>query len=849
MTSTTTPRRTRRRSAPPRVETRRTLGLLGLGVFGVALTGLLSVVGLFWYYGRDLPNTRDLLRTWHPPQTTRILARDGTVLAELFIERRTVVPLETLPRDLVISLMAAEDADFYRHRGLDYPGLLRALIVNIRRGTIAQGASTITQQVVKNVVLSPERTLRRKVQEVLLARRIEQELTKNEILFLYVNHIAFGHGRNGVQEAARYYFGRDVGQLTLGECVLLAGIPKSPVRYSPRNDLDAALRRRHWILGQMVEKGFVTQAQADVADREPVRLSAPSQDAEGAAPEVDDVVRRTLAQLAGADAVRRGGYTVHTTLDPVLQRAARMAVERGLRDLDTRHGYRGPFVAPGQRRPRGSGNVARAERAPADHRLLPGHVYLGTVERAEDPDPARREQGGLVVRVGRATGRVPWSTAARYAQSLTPTQFAPAGATVRVSVDQLITPEAPGSMRLELGPQASLVAIDPGTREVLAMVGGYDALPGMFNRATRAQRQPGSAFKPFVYSYALASRRFTLASAIDPNPGCFGTGRTAWCPAEAHAHRDGLEPAMRLREALAQSRNMVAARVIEALGPEAVGTHARALGITSPLPTDLSLALGTGSVTPAELTNAYATWASGGHYQDWMIIRRVVDPNGRDVPLPARAPVREAVSPAEAWLVTSALSSVIDRGTARAARSLNRPAAGKTGTTNRNIDAWFVGYTPDLVTGVWVGFDDRAPLGNGEEGSRAALPVWTNFMRDYVRARRPPSLEFRRPEGVNVVRVDPATGLLPPGDGGVVPGFATPMEEYFLAGTEPHEAAPVDAGPPVDVLSADAPPSEAPGLVLPIENPVAPAAESDGGDPTPPDAAVAVDATSEPSAP
>jgi hypothetical protein len=221
--------------------------------------------------------------------------------------------------------------------------------------------------------------------------------------------------------------------------------------------------------------------------------------------------------------------------------AARLAVERGLRELDTRHGYRGPFVAPGQRRPRGSGNVARAERAPRDHRLLPGHVYLGTVERAEDPDPARRDPGALMVRVGRAVGRVPWSTAARYAQSLTPSQFAPAGATVRVSVDQLITPEAPGTMRLELGPQASLVAIEPVTREVLAMVGGYDALPGMFNRATRAQRQPGSAFKPFVYSYALASRRFTLAtSLVDPNPGMLRHGpRTAWCPAEAHAHRDG----------------------------------------------------------------------------------------------------------------------------------------------------------------------------------------------------------------------------------------------------------------------------------------------------------------------
>lgn len=803
---------------------------MGLGVFGVGLTALLSLVGIFWYYGRDLPNTRDLLRTWHPPQTTRILARDDSLLAELFIERRTVVPLTNLPRNLVVALLAAEDADFYRHTGLDYPGLVRALAVNLRRGTIAQGASTITQQVVKNVVLSPERTLRRKVQEVLLARRIEQELQKDEILFLYVNHIAFGHGRNGVQEAARFYFGKDVGQLTLAECALLAGIPKSPVRYSPRNDFATALRRSHWILGQMVEKSFVTQAEADFARAHPPTLAAPAHDAEGAAPEVVDVVRRTLAELAGPDAVRRGGYTVHTTLDPDLQRFARAAVQRGLRDLDARHGYRGPFVAPGQRRPRGSGNVVRAERAPRDGRLVPGRTYLGTVTGADAPDPARRDAGALRVSVGRSSGRVPWAGAARFAQSLSPAEFAPVGATVRVSVDQVITPDSPGTMRLELGPQAAMVAIDPTSREVLAMIGGYDAMPGMFNRATRASRQPGSAFKPFVYSYALASRRFTLASAVDPNPGCFGGGPRPWCPAEAHAHRGEVEPPMRIREALAQSRNLVAARVIEALGPEAVANHARALGIASPLPTDLSLALGTGSVTPAEITNAYATWAARGRYQDWVLIRRVVDPNGREVALPRRAPAREVVSPAAAWLVTSAMTSVVERGTGRAARALRRPIAGKTGTTNGARDAWFVGYTPDLVAGVWVGFDDRAPLGGGEEGARAALPVWVSFMREYVRARRAPALEFTRPDEVVGVSIDPASGLLPPGDGGLPPGFAAPMEEFFLAGTEPHETAPYDAGPTVDAARDDATPSETAPLVLTIENPVAPEAEPDGGE-------------------
>jgi penicillin-binding protein 1A len=827
----TAPRR-RAPQPPPATPWSRALALLGLGIFGVGLTGALVLIGLFAWYGRGLPDVHGLRSAWRPPQTTRVLDCRGALLAELFIERRTVVPLERLPRHLVTALLAAEDARFYEHKGLAWTGMLRALVVNLRHGTVAQGASTITQQVVKNVLLTPERTLARKVREVLLARAMERELPKRDILFLYVNHIAFGHGRNGVEEAARFYFGKGVESLTLAESALLAGIPKSPVHYSPVNDLEAALRRRHWILGQMVANAFVTQAEADAADHEAVHLAANDDDGDDLAPETIEVVRRTLAQVAGSDALRSGRYTVTTTIDRDLQRAARAAVAAGLTDLDRRHGYRAPLVAAGARSPRGSGTVLRAEAAPRSGVLSPGHVYAGVVAAVEASPPA------IVVRVGEATGRVAWARAARYANGTTLETFAPVGAAVRVSPDQRITPDAPGTFRLELGPQAALVAIDPWTREVRAMVGAFESTPGMFNRATRAVRQPGSAFKPVLYSYALHSRRYTLASTVDPNPGCFGTGRRPWCPAEAHAVDGVVEPGMRLREALAMSRNMVAARMMEALGPEPVIEHARALGIVSPMPSDLSLALGSGGVTPVELVNAYATWAARGQYQDWVLIREIRGPDGQPMPLPGRAPPRTALTPAEAWLVTSAMSSVIDHGTARGARALGRPAAGKTGTTDRSRDAWFVGYTPDLVTGVWVGFDDRQPLGYGEEGARSAVPIWTGFMRDYVAARRPPSIEFARPEGVVAVRIDPASGLLPgPASADPLQPQVNTVEEYFLAGTEPQQMAPVDAAAPAPVDASWAPSEVVDAGAAPaMEGPVADEPAPPEPTPTAPDA-------------
>ena len=468
-------------------------------------------------------------------------------------------------------------------------------------------------------------------------------------------------------------------------------------------------------------------------------------------------MREALRQSVGDDALRAGGFTVTTTIDPALQREARSALQASLRDLDTRQGYFGPLLAPGVRRVRGRpGYVLPGEAPPDDGRLMPGRIYGGLVESTVDPDSANHRAGSITVRVGDVRGVVPWSSVARYVREDTsPSTFAPQGAVVRVSVDRAATRDAEVPMRLELGPDGALVAIDPATREIRALVGGYEPLAGMFDRASHALRQPGSSFKPFLYSYALSSRRYTLASTVDPNPTCFGQ----WCPHEAHAGPPGSppEPPMRLRDALAFSRNMVAARVVTDVGPQALADHARQIGIQSRLDPVPSLALGTSEVTPLEMTNAYATWDAQGTFATPVLIQRIQGPDGRDIPLPTHPERRQALPPEESWLVTSLMTSVIEtpHGTGNRAQELRRPVAGKTGTSNEVRDAWFIGFTPDLVCGVWVGFDDRQPLGRGEEGARSALPAWLQFMRRYIAIGHPPPVDFPRPAAIVTARIDP----------------------------------------------------------------------------------------------
>ncbi|MEM9192430.1 MAG: PBP1A family penicillin-binding protein [Myxococcota bacterium] len=745
------------RKRKPKGRLKKWLKRISIALLGLITLGFLSAAGVLWYYGRDLP-TVDSLRDYQPPQTTRVLDRDGEVLGEIFTERRTVVPMDSVPRVLVLSVLAAEDADFFQHKGLDYPGIGRALGRDLIAGRPAQGASTITQQVVKLMLLSPERTISRKIRELILARRLEQELDKEEILHLYLNHINFGHGRYGVQEAAQFYFDKNVEDLTLAEASLIAGVPQAPARLSPRSHPEAAQRRQRYVLDQLLRKRErwpdLTEEEIDAARAAPMAL-APRPTSSAVAPELIVHARKVLRELVSDEEFARGGYTIHTSIDSELQLAAREALQENLRSLDERHGYRGPLRARRRRPTTG---------AP---RLRVGGTYDAIVEGAED--------GMLLLDVGGspAVAEIP----ERYnPEELGADEFAEEGARVRVSIARLADENEEGARadaQLELGPQGAVVVIEPRTREVVALVGGYDAIPG-FNRATQAERQPGSSFKPIVYALGIQSRELTPASILLDAPAVYGD----WRPSDFATHQ--YEGPVRLRHAVARSLNAPAHVVLERMTIERTISFARDLGVTTALEPNMSLAHGTSVVRPIELVNAIATFPAGGRWEPSTLITRIEGPDG-DVRLPEGPAPRDVLTPAEAYVVTSVFTSVVQEGTARAARRLRRPAAGKTGTTDDAVDAWFVGFTPDLVAGVWVGFDDSRPLGRRESGSRAALPVWIDVMQAAVGDQ--PRVDFPVPSGVVTAEIDPESGLL------AYEGMENAMEEVFLDGTVPTEVA------------------------------------------------------------
>ncbi len=727
----------------------------GTAVLSIALgSGLFAFAGMMIYYGADLPPTSEL-RNYNPPQVTRILARDGSVLGELYVERRTLVAIEDVPKVMRLAVLAAEDAGFYEHEGLNYLGILRALLVNLKSGRTVQGGSTITQQVVKNVMLTPERTFARKIRELILARRIEQELTKDQILELYLNRIYFGHGRYGVEEASRFYFGKSVSGIVLSEASLLAGLVKGPSVYSPRVDRARALERRTYVLQQMANKGFVRPEDIAATLAQDIALAPVPEPPPDVAPEVVDEVSRALDEALGP-AAKHGGYTVTTTIDPRLEDAARRAVRANLDDYAARQG-----VYPMSPKRAGATLPAAFQGTPE-----PGpRVYFGVVTAVDDA------AGTLSVRVGTAQGIVDLRKEDRYNPGkVRPSQFAPKGKLVRVSFSGG-NPKS-GRLELELGPESALVALDVATGEVLAVVGGYDAARGALNRARTARRQPASTFKPIVYSYALHTRTFTAASILETNPGALGE---KYRPANFD-ESEGQSP-RRLRDALAQSVNVAAVWTLARVDPSKVVAWAGALGITSKLGADLSLALGAYEVTPFELATAYRTFAAGGVHRSPTLVRRIVSSKGQEIVLP-KAAERRVTDPAEAYLVTSLLRSVVETGTAKRARVLPVPVAGKTGTSNAARDAWFVGYSPDIVCVVWTGFDDGTPLGQGETGSVTSLPTFVAFMQQAHAGK--PRRDFTPPaEGLVRVVVDPDTGrLAAPGSG---------IEEIFLAGTEPKD--------------------------------------------------------------
>ncbi len=736
------------------------LKIAGWVLLATLVVGAASVFLVIRHYEAKLPTLDKVRKGYEPPQVTRVLSREGTVLASLFTERRTVVKFNDIPNHVKLAFLAAEDAAFYQHEGLDYLGMLRALAVNLRSGRSRQGASTITQQVVKNVLLVPERTYERKIKETILARRLEHELSKDEILSLYLNQIYLGHGRYGVEEAARYYFGKKVRELDLAEAATLSGLVASPERYSPRRDVTLSMQRRHYVLRQMLEKGFVTEQVFKEAEERPLRLAPVSDGESELAPEVVEHVKRVLAKVAGEDAAR-GGFVVETTIDPALQAAARKATRDALDQYLTRQKLTAPYLQE-ERKLWGP----TFDGAPRQNK-----VYVGKVAALDD------NAGTIDVRVGVALGRVDLRHEERYnPKRLRPSEFTREGAALRVRVISLAdSPSAKAELKLELGPEAALVAMDPRSREVRALIGGYEGVAGGLDRSTQSRRQPGSAFKPVVYGYALHSRRLTLGSVLKLHR----TGKDLKKKPPPGVAPDATEYTLRVRTAVAISDNAAAQKVLEEVGGANVVQFAKALGIESPLKPTPSLALGAYEVTPLEMTAAIATFAAGGEYAPPVLIKRITSADGKELPLPPQPPRRQVLPAEEAYLVTSALTSVVKEGTAKSASGLGRPLAGKTGTTNQAKDAWFVGYSTDLVAGVWVGYDEAIPLGYGEAGAVTALPVWSAFMK--VASSGRPAVDFPRPPKLITVRIDPISGLL------ADPAHGEGIEEEYLEGTEPTE--------------------------------------------------------------
>ncbi|MEX1366042.1 MAG: PBP1A family penicillin-binding protein [Nannocystaceae bacterium] len=789
-------------SAPPRGPSRRLkitlIVLTVLFVLGV-LGAVGSVVGVFWYFGRDLDAIdEDALRNYRPLQITRILARDGELIGEAFTERRTFIEYEDIPSHVENAFLAAEDADFYRHEGMDYMGMVRALVANVRAGRIKQGASTITQQVVKNFILSPERSFERKVQELILARRLEQALTKTEILELYLNDIYLGHGRYGIEEASRYYFGKSVREIDVGQAAMLATLPKAPGRDSPYKSPERAKSRQVYVLQQMVEHGFLASNDAQrhiEASMDEVVLAEPREAAkvQRGAEEFVDEVKRELAAHYGADELMRLGATVTTTVDLAAQRKTRAGLRQALVELDTRQ-HHGRGLEPL------SGKVlARARKRKGPPKV--GERVSMVI--GPGPDGSAVSKDGLppdavIGTIGDqpAFVRVPEGSRFRDPELSLAEQF-PVDSVARVFVVRLEGEELPpGVIEAELlGPEAAVMLADPKSGEVLAMVGGFDYELAQLNRAMQSRRQPGSSFKPFVYGAAIASGELTAASLISDSPEIYDK----WKP--TNYERDVYRGDIRMRLALTKSVNTVAIKLLDRVGFAAVHEFAHAAGIETELPPHLSLALGTTEVTPFEMLRAYMTLARGGSRVEPRFILEVRAP-GQE-PWSPRVEAEQVLPSDVIFIVTSMMTSVVQEGTGAKAKALGRPVAGKTGTSASAQDAWFAGFTPQRVAVAWVGFDRPRPLGKGETGGRSAIPVWLAAMRSAL----PKSVEsFVPPATVSVRRIDAASGLLAPTAPPLDPETGQPLpmpptlDEYFVAGTEPVDEAIPAALPPGDVL-------------------------------------------------
>ncbi len=686
--------------------------LVGRVVFGIlvlasALLGTLA--GLLIVYSTDLPQIGELQR-YRPSTITELYDRQGRVIGSFALQRRVLVNYGDFPRVLRDAILSTEDKNFESHWGVNFWRVLGATYRDLSSGSRVQGASTLTMQLSRNLFLSPERHFSRKIQETMLALQIERHFTKQQIFTLYANQIFLGHSVYGFEAGAEYYFGKHAKDLKLEEAALLAGLPKAPAFYSPVNYPERALKRRNVVINNMLEDGKITAAEAARAKAAPLRLNIRVENSP--APYFVEEVRRSLEKKYGSDQVHEGGLRVYTSLDLDLQRAATQAVLDRLAAYEHRHGWTGDL-----KNVTAAGETISGYRDPDwDQQLLPGSYVHA-----------------LVVDVGLQFAKVKFG---KYSASLGPAELAwtgkklarnvlKPGDLVYVKVHSLA---ADGSARVALeqdsGAQGALLAIDNATGDIQAMVGGRDFDESKFNRATQAQRQVGSSFKPFVYTAAIDQGADPDDRVLD-EPATFNSNGTSYTPHNFDHHFEGN---ITLRRALAESRNIPAVKLAQKTGMASVAEYARRFGITSPIPLVLPVALGAADLTLYEQTSAFTVFPNDGIRIEPRYIRKVTDYEGHvleeDFP-----DAKDVVGSRTARTMVSLLEGVVQHGTGSAARKLNHPLAGKTGTTNDYTDAWFIGFSPSITCGVWMGFDEKKPLGSNETGGQAALPIWIDFMR------------------------------------------------------------------------------------------------------------------------
>ena len=728
--------------------------LVGRVLFGflVLLSAVVgATVGLLLVYSTDLPQVEELER-YRPSSVTELYDGQGRVIGTFALQRRVIATYDDYPEVLRNALISIEDKDFYKHSGINVWRIIGAAYRDIESGGKVQGASTLTMQLARNLFLSPDRSFYRKVQEALLAIQIERRFTKPQIFTLYANQIFLGHGAYGYEAASEYYFSKPAKKLTLEEAALLAGLPKAPQYYSPITHPERALRRRNLVLNAMLEDGKITAPQAAEAKSKPVVLNL-QKDQNSLAPHYVEEIRRYLEAKYGSDQVLEGGLRVYTSLDMDMQKAARQALLDGLAAYERRHGWRG--------------------------KLLNVIVQGQKLDRYVDPDwDEESEVNGYVhalvtqVSPGAAEIRFGVRTAAlspadlawiqpKTKLKLKLSEILHVGDIVYVKVLAL---DAGGKARVSLeqdsGAEGALVAIDNATGEIKAMVGGRDFNLSKFNRATQALRQVGSSFKPYVYTAVIDEGGSPDDTIVDA-PVTFQTASGPYTP---HNYDDKFEGTITLRRALAQSRNIPALKLADHVGIKTVIDYAHRFGITANIPAYLPVALGSAEITPLEQTSAFSVFPNDGVRVAPRYITKVTDYEGRILEEDFSG-IKDAVSSRTARIMTSMLREVVLHGTAVAAAKMPYPLAGKTGTTNDFTDAWFVGFSPTLTSGVWIGYDEKKSLGEKETGARAALPIWMQFMSVALAGKDPGEFQPAPAQGNSAVARKLDTPDVAPGDG------------------------------------------------------------------------------------